>query len=316
MPWCPICKNEYKEGYTECSDCKATLLDELPKPIMFGPKEEMNQMKDVLAQLGYTTSYVSYDEKDRVYELAVPVDVAEEALMAMKAFVEEQQRVLMMEEFGVTEDVLEDSIALTDAVAESQTKKAREELEDAVYVDKSIKAEDHKSSAVTLVLVGGIGILLLVLHALGVIPVQLPNTTRIMLYVVMGSLFIIFIFSSIFSWKSYKRLLKEDQVEKEFLKKAKEEMKEITIEMIDAKSDLGETPDEMKYYKRIAVLKRIVEEKYPDASMDLINYLCEEYYNENYGTEYDTKKADAFFGNEQEEEIDPLEAYEMGLEED
>jgi len=30
MPYCPTCKTEYVEGKTECVDCGATLVDELP----------------------------------------------------------------------------------------------------------------------------------------------------------------------------------------------------------------------------------------------------------------------------------------------
>ena len=31
MPWCPNCKNEYREGITECADCGVELVDELPE---------------------------------------------------------------------------------------------------------------------------------------------------------------------------------------------------------------------------------------------------------------------------------------------
>lgn len=29
MPWCPICKSEYREGFNVCSDCGSKLVDEL-----------------------------------------------------------------------------------------------------------------------------------------------------------------------------------------------------------------------------------------------------------------------------------------------
>lgn len=31
MPWCPKCKAEYREGFTECSACKVPLVDTLPE---------------------------------------------------------------------------------------------------------------------------------------------------------------------------------------------------------------------------------------------------------------------------------------------
>lgn len=30
MPYCPFCRAEYREGFTRCTDCQVTLVDELP----------------------------------------------------------------------------------------------------------------------------------------------------------------------------------------------------------------------------------------------------------------------------------------------
>ena len=30
MPFCPVCKTEYREGFTTCSDCDASLVEQLP----------------------------------------------------------------------------------------------------------------------------------------------------------------------------------------------------------------------------------------------------------------------------------------------
>lgn len=30
--FCPVCKAEYRQGFTECSDCQTPLVDELPPP--------------------------------------------------------------------------------------------------------------------------------------------------------------------------------------------------------------------------------------------------------------------------------------------
>jgi hypothetical protein len=32
MPFCPSCREEFREGFTRCSDCGATLVAELPPP--------------------------------------------------------------------------------------------------------------------------------------------------------------------------------------------------------------------------------------------------------------------------------------------
>lgn len=33
MPWCPLCKTEYREGFSLCQDCKVELVDALPPDI-------------------------------------------------------------------------------------------------------------------------------------------------------------------------------------------------------------------------------------------------------------------------------------------
>jgi hypothetical protein len=30
MPWCPVCRAEYEQGFTRCSDCEVDLVDQLP----------------------------------------------------------------------------------------------------------------------------------------------------------------------------------------------------------------------------------------------------------------------------------------------
>ena len=86
MPWCPKCKCEYKEGITECADCKVPLVDEFP-----------------------------VDE---------PV---EEAIYQYEAVSEEE--------------------------TEEQTQQQKQPSA-GVYQDKKAKAEDFKSSAYTLLIVG------------------------------------------------------------------------------------------------------------------------------------------------------------------
>lgn len=39
MPWCPLCREEYREGFTICSDCGVELVEEL-NPINQGSDRE------------------------------------------------------------------------------------------------------------------------------------------------------------------------------------------------------------------------------------------------------------------------------------
>ena len=43
MPWCPKCKAEYREGFTECSTCRVPLVDTLPEENEENKKPEENE---------------------------------------------------------------------------------------------------------------------------------------------------------------------------------------------------------------------------------------------------------------------------------
>ena len=57
MPWCPKCKSEYREGFTECAACHVPLVDELPEEdetrvqdtVQAGPAEETVQIANPIA---------------------------------------------------------------------------------------------------------------------------------------------------------------------------------------------------------------------------------------------------------------------------
>lgn len=56
MAWCPVCRNEYREGITECADCHVSLVEELPeetleeKPFLeISVGEELQEAADALA---------------------------------------------------------------------------------------------------------------------------------------------------------------------------------------------------------------------------------------------------------------------------
>ena len=69
MPWCPVCKNEYKDGYTVCADCGATLVASLDgglKAIYFGTEDEMYEISKFLRANGIKKTEVSFHEKENL----------------------------------------------------------------------------------------------------------------------------------------------------------------------------------------------------------------------------------------------------------
>ncbi len=64
MPWCPKCKNEYREGFRVCADCGCELVETLPEekhPLTFGTKEEMTRLAEFLEYSGIDGVEIRYD---------------------------------------------------------------------------------------------------------------------------------------------------------------------------------------------------------------------------------------------------------------
>lgn len=59
MPWCPKCKAEYREGFTECNTCHVPLVDELPA-------EEVSDHAGVVLPDGMEKPIVIYTAKNRL----------------------------------------------------------------------------------------------------------------------------------------------------------------------------------------------------------------------------------------------------------
>ena len=63
----------------------------------------------------------------------------------------------------------------------------------AAYVTKLTKYEDNKSSALTFLLIGGVGVVLVILHIAGVINFNLSTFSKLLTNIEMGAMFIIFL---------------------------------------------------------------------------------------------------------------------------
>jgi hypothetical protein len=150
-----------------------------------------------------------------------------------------------------------------------------------VYQDKKTKAEDFKSSAYTLLLVGIIGIIALILINLGVLPIKFLNV-NIMTTIVMGALFIIFIVIGISSFKSFKQYEKEAVDEDNLTNRIKSWVNEnVTAEYIRENVYFDEaTPDEMKYFKYIELLKTKITDEFGSVNASYLDAICEEIYAE------------------------------------
>lgn len=263
MAWCPKCENEYKEGITVCADCGSELVDSLEEmyvPIYFGLEDDVTHVITCLEHVGRDIEFVKkYDDAEQIFEIAVKNKDSEEAKHMVRVYLTEIEAKRHAEE---------------DAEETIIPKKYGNE----VYEDTGKRAQEYKSGAYTLLLVGGLGLIALLLLNLNIIPLSLPRFSRILVTGVMGCLFIIFAFLGAASLKTCKKLVlqadKEDQKEKEILDWF---ANNITKDMIEESINPDET-EEVLYFKRTENMRAFLKENYPDEADNFVEYLIEELY--------------------------------------
>lgn len=273
MPWCPKCKNEYKEGITVCTDCGCELREgtqETVKPVTFGTKEEMEDLLEFLKFSKINTAVLSVSEEEEIYELAV--EEKEEIQTRKLTAIYQQQKMLERQE-------QEEAAAEAEKNARAITAPA------GLYQNNAQKAEDNRSSAYTLLCVGGVGLIVMILGMAGVLPIYLSATTQYMVYGVMSALFILFIVMGVISIKSSKVFAKKAESENTL----KDTMEKWCLENLDAASldeealvgeNKEELADEIKYFKRSELIKQKIQAQFLNLDMQFLEHFTDEIYGD------------------------------------
>ena len=301
MPWCPVCKNEYREGYTHCNDCDVDLVDSLeegPRALIAGTEYDMNRMAELL-QSKDVECFVRPGQRKDEFELYVTEEHAERATAYLQSYVQammQQQEKERRAAMGM--DVDAEDGADTETPEEQQTPERA-----ALYEDKNNKAEDAKSSAVALLLVGGLGLVFIVLLMLDYLPIHLFGLGKYLVSGIMAAMFLVFIamgFSSIKTYKKYLGIAEEEQKNIEQIMDLLAQ--HMSKEVIDTK--LAGEPEEMPqiYYSRLALIKEFLEAHYGGLEPALLEKLADDWYEELYGKDDEALLAQEVSAEESEEE--------------
>lgn len=301
MPWCPVCKNEYREGYTHCNDCDVDLVDSLeegPRALIAGAEYDMNRMAELL-QSKDVECFVRPGQRKDEFELYVTEEHAERATAYLQSYVQammQQQEKERRAAMGM--DVDAEDGADTETPEEQQTPERA-----ALYEDKNNKAEDAKSSAVALLLVGGLGLVFIVLLMLDYLPIHLFGLGKYLVSGIMAAMFLVFIAMGFSSIKTYKKYLDIAEEEQKNIEQIMELLAQhMSKEVIDTK--LAGEPEEMPqiYYSRLAVIKEFLEAHYGGLEPALLEKLADDWYEELYGKDDEALLAQEADTEESEEE--------------
>lgn len=239
MPWCPKCKNEYREGILQCAECRILLVDSL---------EEAKQKE---------TSEETADET-----------VCE----ASGGWMEEER--------------LQES---TDEENGGAGDEPKNEVYHA-YQNSAAKAEDNRSSAYTLLLVGGAGLLLDVLVLMGVLPVYANGgMSKYLVCGVMGAMFVLFLVLGGVSMKSSRILMikakSEDSLLAEITKWCEENL---TAEQIDCEEADALLSEEGRYFVRAERMKEQIKDKFLNLDEAFLDHFVDDYYKKLFEEDEET----------------------------
>ncbi len=154
------------------------------------------------------------------------------------------------------------------------------------YQNSAQKAEDNKSSAYTLLIIGALGIAAVILVFTDVIPLyQNGGITKYFVCGVMGAMFLIFLILGVISMKNFKTLSADAEAEAALVEKMRNWCAEtLTAERIDEELFAGEElPEEQKYFKRTDKMKQLIGDKFMNLDEAFLDNFIDEYYQELFG---------------------------------
>lgn len=238
--WCPKCKNEYVPGITHCADCGTELIESLNI-------EEISQDWNITDSEYFPKNTSSNNSSFQQFSSEETSD-------------------------NIPEDFEDDTV--------SDSEQIESDIPAHAYVSKKTKKEDVKSTAYTFTAVSIIGIILLILFWTGVLPLNTAFYMKVMLSVVMGSMFVIFFIVGIRSFKELKILEQQaDNEENSFAEITKWFRQTYTSNDIDAELDT-EQQEEMLYFARYEKMRKLILENYEDLESSFLDHIIETLYAE------------------------------------
>lgn len=248
MPWCPKCRSEYREGFSICADCGSQLVDD----------EQFARLE--AEQTAANRAVYEAGSGEEFEEVEAVGDDSRQADM--------------------TEKPPEEDISPVKGHGLSQYSSP--------YRDNFERANENRSSAWILMIIGGLGIIVLILGVTGVIPLHFSNAY--LFYGVMAAVFILFLVAGIVSMKN--ALIFEKSAESENSLKATllEWCKQnLHGEELDLQIEAGENEaKEVLYFKRFEAIKARLNHQFMNLDQGFLEKLIDDtVYEMVFGAEED-----------------------------
>ena len=148
-----------------------------------------------------------------------------------------------------------------------------------VYENSKEKYQDNLSSAITFLVCGIAGLVIVLLNDFGVLHFfSLKGASGILTNVVLIGLFAAFIVIAFISFKAARNAKSKIAAESRTNTEIQDWLYEnLNAEIIDSSYDCSELADEMKYFNRSSYIKNVISEKYPDLKEEIADAIADEY---------------------------------------
>lgn len=150
------------------------------------------------------------------------------------------------------------------------------------YENSSDKYKDNLSSAITFLVCGLAGLVVLLLNDLGVLHfIARGSSSFILMNIVLGGVFIAFIIIGALSFKIARNAKENIANEKHMTDEIFTWLREnVTAEQVDASYDSADLAEEMKYFSRSAYIKAAVQSEFDTVSDEIAGVITDQYIDE------------------------------------
>ncbi len=292
MPWCPVCKNEYREGFSICSECKVPLVDELAEESSFLllciiEKQEVKLEDDLTEMLNFSEIPFEIKINGENSEFYISSKHMHKGKTALKAFTNVHDEYYIKENIDTSlyigiknlsnsESDCIDTAAASEKTEEELFSAKRMYSNTSVYESKRDKADEEYNSGIIFTLFGIFGIIFMLLNVFDVINLingkfnLIADTALFALMLVIG----------IISFSRAKRFKKDAVGEESFIDELSEWCAANILKEEVISNDDSEEADEINFFNRISYIKDRIKEKYPDIDEVFLDSYSEEFYNE------------------------------------
>lgn len=268
MAWCPKCKREYFEEFTECKECNIPLIEgeESNYQLLITDSNE-TVMNSIYNHFNDNTNYTVklYINEDKgTYDIYAKVEEMENISKALVLFLQEE---------------LENSSENADEMAELLEESPEPSHASATYVSAKDKYEEAQSSAFSTLFIGILGMAFMVLKFFGISFLSFSGLSDILFNVTMTTVFGIFIIVGIITHFSSRKIKASIVVEESLIDDLKTYIDEnINAEAIDSECNFTDETEEVKYFARASHIKEKLYAQFDINDETLVDQLLDEYY--------------------------------------